>query len=143
MNEATRNEVVRRHQAGASIRAIARDLGLARNTVRGVLTAVQAARAGAGAPPPIRRPSLLDPYATTIDELLGRYPELTAMRLFEELRARGFAGGYTIVRRLLQQRRPRATPTPVMRFETAPGAQAQMDYATYDLDFTDEGRRRV
>ncbi len=143
MNEATRNEVVRRHQAGASIRAIARDLGLARNTVRGVLAAVQAARAGEGTPTPIRRPSLLDPYAATIDELLGRYPELTAMRLFEELRARGFAGGYTIVRRLLKQRRPRATPTPVIRFETAPGAQAQMDYASYDLDFTDEGRRRV
>lgn len=143
MNEATRNEVVRRHQAGASMRAIARDLGLARNTVSAALADCQPARAGQRPPAPARRPSLLDGYRTVIDELLGRYPELTAKRLFEELRGRGFTGGYTIVRRLLQQRRPRPTPAPVLRFETGPGAQAQMDYASYDLDFTEEGRRRV
>ena len=37
MNEVTRNEVVRRWRAGASMRAIARALGLSRNTVRKVL----------------------------------------------------------------------------------------------------------
>jgi transposase len=142
MNEATRNEIIRRWRADASIRQIARDLNLARNTVSRVLAEVTAQRDGMAAAA-ARRPSLLDPFDAAIRELLGRYPNLTATRLLEELRQRGFTGGYTIVRQRLGELRPRATPLPVVRFETAPGVQAQMDYAVYDLDFTAEGRRRV
>src|SRR5262245_60624222 len=142
MNEATRNEITRRWRGGASIRQIARDLHLARNTVSRVLAEVTAQRAGAAAAAP-RRPSLLDAFDPLLQELLGRYPDLTATRLLEELRQRGFTGGYTIVRQRLGELRPRPPRPPVVRFETAPGAQAQMDYAVYDLDFTAEGRRRV
>lgn len=142
MHEQTRNEIIRRWRAAASIRQIARDLNLARNTVSRVLAEVTAQRDGVPAAAP-RRPSLLDPFDAAIRELLGRYPDLTATRLLEELRQRGFTGRYTIVRQRLGELRPRASRAPVVRFETAPGAQAQMDYAVYDLDFSAEGRRRV
>ena len=143
MTEPKRNEIISRWRAGSSIRKIARDMGMARSTVSGVLKEIEAQRAGHEGSPTRRRPSRLDPYEPFIQELLGRYPDLTAVRLLEELRERGFTGGYTMVRQRLGALRPRTVPLPVIRFETAPGAQAQMDYAVYDLDFTSEGRRRV
>ena len=117
MTEQKRNEIVSRFRAGASIRRIARDLGLARNTVSGVLAQVQAQWAGTDTPMPSRRRSRqLDQYEPVLEELLGRYPDLTAMRLLDELRQRGFSGGYTVVRQRLRELRPKTAPAPVIRF---------------------------
>ena len=143
MTEPKRNEIISRWRAGSSIRKIAREMGLARNTVSRVLAQIEAQRSGHEGSPIRRRPSRLDHFEPFIQGLLGRYPDLTAVRLLEELRERGFTGGYTTVRQRLNVLRPRKAPLPVVRFETARGAQAQMDYAIYDLDFTSEGRRRV
>jgi transposase len=143
MNEELRHEIVRRRQGGASLRRIARELGLARETVHLVIRRWEAERAGAGAPPRRRRPSQVDAFEGTIRDLLARYPDITIVRVFEELRGQGFRGGLTIVRERVLQLRPQPLREPVVRFETPAGAQAQMDYSTYDIDFTGEGRRRV
>ena len=148
MNEAVRNAIVERRQARASVRNIARELGMSRESVQRVLAQVAAERSGQAPSAnmllsPQRRKSQLDAYEPVLRELLVRYPDMTAIRLFEELRARGFAGKYTIVRERVGLLRQRPTKEPVLRFETAPAAQAQMDYGIYDIDFTQEGRRRV
>jgi len=148
INEQTRNEIVRRWAGGESMRSIARNLRISRLTVKRALRRHEQQRmTGTGdLPSPSsdsRRPSSLDSFEPTIRDLLARYPQITAVRMLEELRARGFEGAYTIVCDRLRQLRPQPVRKPVMRFETSPGAQAQMDYAVYNLDFTEEGRRRI
>jgi transposase len=55
-----------------------------------------------------RRASILDPYKTKIDALLAKYPELSAVRICEEI-ARGpdgYKGSAIVVRRYLRTIRP-------------------------------------
>lgn len=145
MNEATRHEIVHRRQAGTPVRAIARELGSSRGAVTRALARVQARREGLATPASRPRPrqSIIDPYEPILKELLAKYPNLTTERALQELPARGFPGKYTVVRQRIGLLRPRPAPAPVPRFETGPGAQAQLDYGVYDLDCTREGRRRV
>jgi transposase len=143
MNEAMRLEIVQRRQSGMSQQAIADELGISRGAVQRALVRVQAQRDGQAAAARKPRPSIIDPFEPILKELLAKYPNLTAERAVQELQARGFTGKYTVVHRRLRLLRPRPTPKPVPRFETEPGAQAQMDFGVYDIDFTREGRRRV
>lgn len=81
-----------------------------------------------------RRPTVpkkLDRYQAMIHERLEEYPKLTATRLFEEVRAAGYEGGYTQLRLYVRQVRPKPPPDPVVRFETPPGKQAQVDFAHF------------
>lgn len=143
MNDALRAEIVARFRGGASLRRIARELRVSYHSVRRTLHEIEQARTAGPGPPPAPRGRQLDTFEPAIRDLLARYPDITAQRVLEELRGHGYTGGYTILSERVRQLRPRPVVAPVRRFETAPGAQAQMDYSTYDLDFSDEGRRRV
>ena len=80
----------------------------------------------------------LDPYKAIIEQRIEDYPELTATRLLEEVRAAGYDGGYTQLRLYVREVRPRPVPEPMIRFETEPGRQGQVDFAHFRFPW---GRR--
>jgi len=55
-----------------------------------------------------RRGSILDPYKPTIDALIAKYPQLSAVRVLEEIRKgpERYAGEISVVRAYLRQIRP-------------------------------------
>ena len=67
------------------------------------------------------RPSKLDPFKGIINARLAEYPELSAVRLYKEVRAAGYAGGYGQAKRYVREVRRRPPEEPVRRFETPPG----------------------
>ena len=142
MDESTRNEIIRMFYSRASHRRIAKTLGVDRKTVAKIIAEHEEDRTGASPQERKPRKSLLDPFQDNVVQLLERYPDITAIRMLEELRRLGFKGAYSIVRDHLRKlrRHPREL---VRRFETGPGVQSQMDYSPYDIDFTAEGKRRV
>jgi transposase len=122
-------------------RAIARALHISRNTVRQILIEHGEARTTehlALEKPCVRtRPAKLDAFRPKIDELLRQYADITAQRVFEILRDKGFDGGETIVKDLVRRIRPKPAPKPSL--ETAPrepGDMAECDWASYPVPFT-------
>ena len=82
--------------------------------------------------------SQLDPYKPIIQARLEAFPLLTGQRLFEELRSAGYPGSYTQLKEYVRRVRPHAPSEPVVRFETPPGYQGQVDFGTFQLPW---GRR--
>ena len=88
--------------------------------------------------PPV--PTKLDPYRGIITARLETFPALTAQRLFDEVRAAGYPGSYTQIKAYVRQVRPRPPVASVVRFETPPGYQGQVDFGTFTLPW---GRRHA
>jgi len=146
----TKNDIIARWNNKQSIRSIAIDTRIGRRVVARVIREhlTQRQSIDSGAPPacfgPARlaRKAKLTPFLDALKQWLGRYPNITVTRLFEELCRLGYKGSYSSLRIYIKRYRSKPK-SPVIRFETPPGAQAQMDWSTYTLDFSQEGSRRV
>ena len=124
------------HRQGLSVSDIARRSGFDRKTVRRYIARGLEPPTYTPRPP---RPTLLDAYRAYLQERVAAYPELRASRLLRELRGMGYRGGYTRLTDFLREIRPAAAPAGFeRRFETAPGQQAQVDFAHFRTEFAAE-----
>jgi len=142
--------VVTHHVEGWSIRALARHLDVSRNMIRRILRKNLLERdqghdALTSRPPKPRTPraSKLDPFRDRMQELLNKYPRITGQRMFEELREQGYPGSKTILQERLRTLRPQPKQEPIVRFETSPGKQGQMDWSGYTIPFKRTGKALV
>jgi len=129
------------HRQGLSVSAIARQLCIDRKTVRSAI-------AKGLEPPnyktPAARPRITDPFEPYLKERLAAYPGLTAVRLWREVKERGYKGGYSVLRDCVRDLRPPLSAGFEVRFETPPGQQAQVDFAHFEVEFADEpGIKRI
>lgn len=76
-------------------------------------------------------PSVLDPYKPLILEVLEKHPTLTATRVYEMVKARGYAAGVVQVRRYVRRVRPQSRAEAYLRRETLPGEEAQVDWGCF------------
>lgn len=130
------------YRKGQSISAIARQTGRDRKTIRKI---IQAGLSGAGDKPARRRRpkgAKLVPFEGYLRQRIGE-GVLNTRKLLRELKARGYEGGLTQLILYVQPYRTAREEQAVVRFETEPGQQAQVDWTSLGYLTLDGRQRRV
>ena len=104
---------------------IARQLGIHHGSVERVLRQAGLPRISPA------RPSCIDQYLPFIRQTLTTFPALTASRLYDMVKERGYVGGPDHFRHLISHHRPRPHAEAYLRLVTLVGEQAQVDWAHF------------
>ena len=126
------------HHQGLNISQIARETGFNRRTIRRRLEAEVLPMPQKRA----RKPGKLADYTEYIQRRITDYP-LRATRIYREIQEMGYDGKYTVVKDYIRSIRPPEGTSAVLRFETHPGVQAQVDWADCGYLDVDEHQRTV
>jgi len=135
-------EIIRQLQQGLRDRAIARATGVNRKTVaryrawateQGLLVGALPSQRDLqrlldetlNTPPPPQNASSVEPFEEVVRKLRREGVEIAAV--YERLKERGYEGSYSSVYRFVRQREP-SSPEVVVRVETKPGEEAQVDF---------------
>ena len=114
---------------GKSIRAIAKELGLHRATVKKHLVETDFPRYRKIE----RNISILTPYQQMIRDFLEE-DDYQATWIWEKLKNHGYRGGYDTVRRFVGPIKAQKNRLAFARFETEPGRQAQCDWGDFQVE---------
>jgi transposase len=110
---------------------IAQLLGVTDRTVRTYLKERPCARKK-----PVR-PSRLDPFKLFIEAQLEKNPSYNGELLYERIVAQGYGGKKTVMKAYVAELRKKLSHQAVIRFETEPGRQAQVDWKEFGKQFVD------
>ena len=128
IDEQRRAQILRLHFVEHwPVGTIARQLGCHHSTVERVLREAGVPRRRRR----VRRASMIDPYLEFITDTLEQFPTLSAARLYDMVKARGYPGQPDNFRHRIAQLRPRAVAEAYLRLRTLPGEQMQMDWAHF------------
>ena len=106
---------------GMPVARIARRYGISRQSVYNVMNG------GSGGPERTPRPSVLDPYKAHVRARLARF-DLPATVLLREIQRQGYGGGISVLKEFVAAVKTDLVRLVIERFETLPGAQAQLDW---------------
>jgi transposase len=127
-------DIITLHRIGLKQRAIARKLGISRNTVQKYIENPDLVFE----PSPSRnRKSRLDPFSDNIKAWIEEDSDYTATWIYDRLSNMGFTGSYEIVKRRVHRIKENYHKVAYMRFETEPGYQAQVDFGEFQLSKPD------
>lgn len=110
---------------------IAQMLGVSDRTVRTYLKELPCARKK-----PVRK-SKLDPFKPFLEARLAKNPFCNGELLYERIVAQGYRGKKTVMKTYVAGLRKRLSQQAVLRFETEPGQQAQVDWKEFGRQFVD------
>jgi transposase len=135
-------EIYKFREQGLSISAISRETGLDRKTVRKHL------KQGKSKAPEmkkrIKKPSKLSFYETDIAYFIRgpqkEWPPATV--IYEELLQKGYDGSLSLIQKWLKQYKQIHFPKVVIRYETKPGQQAQVDWGEKKIQEDKSGRSK-
>jgi len=129
------------YQNGKGIKRIARELGIARDTVRRVLRSNATAFAYKREVQPQPKLGSFVPVLTAVLEAEAKLPRRerrSTQRLFEELRGRGYEGAHDSVHRFVKTWREERARVPVQAFVPLrfdPGEAYQFDWSHEGVEF--------
>jgi transposase len=79
----------------------------------------------------VKQSPLLEPFLPFVLETLQKYPGITAKRIYDMVRERGYRGQEDHFRHLIANYRPKPVAEAYLRLQTLPGEQAQVDWAHF------------
>lgn len=132
-----RHEIQVLRKAGQSFRAISRQTGISKRSVRRICRETPVAEVDPAAPcesSSVGRPSVVEPFHDRLVALLAAEPDLPTVEILHRFRQSGYAGGKTALYEMVRFLRPKST-VPLVRFEGLPGEFSQHDFGEVQVRY--------